>query len=555
MNWNVGGLLGRAALLCLSLVGVAQAQTPAKMSDYWAGNAKWEPVRKWTVAAPAGASGNVSSKIKVVNGTWYLFQREFTTKVDSRCVDGAGRDISALGVRVYTSTNQGQSWTAAPELSLAPVAGTDFACMVADGDATFDAATNRWRGLFQCLGTDSKWRGCYFERAGADPRGAFDYRSAARARAVIQPGWLWARICNAAGETCYGRNVTDEGTFDIFRRDASGYFWVGFHGYSSPNGFRGIAKTTDFQTWVAGDPAYGLPADAVMSKRDANGWREGWASGGNIGAGAGSILEEDGYTYQLTEFADMNLSCTAGQHWDLGLFRTNNLTSTQWEQFPLGNPIVYSSTATESGTIHPCNVQYGQIFRDESAATIYMKFGRETSTDYNNSGTFLYRLVKSTNLLKNGDLWMADTSNWQRLPAGGTTPNYTVYRWPNLSSDGNQFLATNCAASGSACVPGSSFFQDVSAAGYAGRSVIYGGKFATAAGNGGSPTLALFQLDANGAVLTSNSLPLPVSGTTYASFKSPSIRILDGTRTLRYQFYHAVPGVTYFAGGMFLDLQ
>ena len=25
-----------------------------------------------------------------------------------------------------------------------------------------------------------------------------------------------------------------------------------------------------------------------------------------------------------------------------------------------------------------------------------------------------------TNLLKNADLWMADTSNWQRLPAGAT---------------------------------------------------------------------------------------------------------------------------------------
>jgi hypothetical protein len=562
-NRNIGYLMANLIIFLSVVFAVtAHAQTPAKLSDYWAGNAQWDLVTKWTNATPNGASGNTASKIKIVNGVWYLFQREFES-TPANCNQG-------LGIRIYSSTNQGTTW-AITNTVITPVAGTDFSCQIADGDAFYDAATNKWRALYQCLDASATatWKGCYFEHAGADlTTGSFDYASAARAHAVITPGLLWKQICNIPGDTCYQRNVVDEGTFDIFQKDSSGYFWVAFHGFSNPNGFRGIAKTTDFINWVAGNTFsnVGVPTDATMSVRDGQSWREGWNTGGNIGAGNGSIVQEDTYFYELTEMADINLGCTAGQHWDFGLFRSSNLASTQWDQFPLINPIVYSSTAIEpipqtgGGTVNairPCNLQYGQLIRDTSSATptIYMKIGRDTYTDDKNSGSFLYRLDKSTNLLKNGNLWTADTSNWQRLPSGSTTPNYAVYRWPNLSPDGNQFLATNCSVSGSACVPGSSFYQDVPATAYLGRSVTFGGKFATAAGSGGSPQLVLFQLDANGAALASTAITLSALGTSYTSFSSAPIAILTTAKTLRYQFYHSAPGITYFAGNMFINLQ
>lgn len=533
----------------------AQAQTPASLNDLWAGNAKWTQVNKWTDASPKGASGNVSSKIRVLNGTWYLFQREVQA--------GSCAGSSPIALRVYKSIDKGLSWTASSQLAIQPVAGTDFACGVTDGDAVYDANANKWRGLFQCRGGDNRWRGCYFEMSGSDATAsAFDYQSPSRQTAVIQPGALWSKICNSAGDSCYGKGLQDEGTFDIFRQDTSGYFWVAFHGYNAGYGYRGIAKTTDFVNWVAGDSAYGLPVDATMGPRDATAWREAWAPGGNIGAGHGSILEDGGYTYAAVEFADMNLACTPGQHFDIGLFRTSSLTATQWSQYPLGNPVMYSSTAIEpvpgvGNAIRPCNLQYPQIFMDASVSPplTYLKFGRETYTDSSNNGTFLYRLDKVTNLLKNGNLWMADSSYWNRLPGGAQTPNMAVYRLPNLSPDGNQFLATNCAPSGSSCVPDSSIYQDVSVAGYAGRSIKFGGEFATLGGDGGSPSIALFQFDANSNVLKADSLTLSTPDSSYRSFTSPAVFLLPNASSVRYQFYHPRTGITYTLGNMFINVQ
>jgi hypothetical protein len=546
----------KALLLWLLAFHVnAIAQVPARLSDYWAGNAQWDLVSKWTQDQPKGATSNTSSKIRIVNNTWYLFQREIIATP-------TGCNSSGIAVRVYSSTDKGLNWTAASSLSLAPTAGTDFSCMVTDGDAFYDAAANKWIALFQCLGNDAVWRGCYFERAGADPMGPFDYQLAARARAVITPGMLWSQICNNYYSKCAGRNVTDEGTFDIILKDSEGYFWVSFHGFSNPYGYRGLAKTKNFSSWFVGNSAYGVPSDAILSPYDGQSWREAWAAGGPIGAGNSSTIEEDGLFYQLAEIPDINLGCVAGQHWDLGLFRTSSLASTQWEQFPLGNPIFYSSLATEpvagsGNVIRPCNTQYGQIFKDTSVnpPVIYAKFGRETAVDPSHNGTFLYRLNKVSNLLKNGNLWMGDGYWYQRLPTGSAMPNLAVYRWPNMSPDGNQFLATNCSAVGTGCASGSSFYQDIPATAYVGRTITYGGKFATSGGNGGNPSLALWQLDANYAPLKADTVVLSVPGTTYLGAVSQPITILPGTKILRYQFYHAVSTVTYFAGNMFVNLQ
>ncbi|AKU24164.1 hypothetical protein [Massilia sp. NR 4-1] len=546
-------------LTVLALAGIlisfslpAAAQTPATLADYWSGNAQWDFVRKWTTATVGDKLANTSSRIKVVNGNWYLFQREFS---GGQCAVGGANAPWKLGIRVYKSTNQGETWAAAPELSVQPLAGSDFSCEATDGDAVYDAANNKWRILFQCLNDAGIWQGCYAERSGADPMGAFDYTSAARSRAVITQGSLWRQICDTRSDVCFGKNVVDEGTFNIFRQDASGYFWVSFHGFDGKYGYRGIAKTTDFKTWIAGNPAYGVPADATLSARDGANWRESW-SGGTIGPGNGSMLEEGGYSYELTEFTDRNLACTDNQRWDQGLFRTSNIAGNQWSQLPQGNPIVYSSLALENGKPRICNLAYGDIFRDTSVTpnVIYLKFGRE-SGDPQYSGNYLYRLNKSGNILKNGNLWMADATGWQRLPSGAGTPNLSVYRYPDMSPDGTQFLATNCGSFTAPCTPGSSFFQDVDASAYAGRSFRFGGKFATAGGNGGTPSLVVFQLDANFAVLRSDTVALPLPDATYRPFSSAPIQIMANTKTLRYQFYHAANGITYFAANMYLNLE
>lgn len=542
-----------SAVLLASITGGATAQTPATLADYWSGNAQWDFVRKWTTANTSSALSNPSSRIKVVNGVWYLFQREFSGGVCGTSTSAP----SKLGIRVYKSTNQGANWTPASALSIAPTAGSDFSCEATDGDAVYDATNNKWRILFQCLNDSGVWQGCYAERAGADPMGPFDYTAAQRRTAVVRPGSLWSKICSNADSVCAGKNVVDEGTFNIFRKDSAGYFWVSFHGYDGSRGYRGIAKTTDFVNWVAGDTAYGVPADATISARDSATWRETW-NGGSVGAGNGSILEEGGYTYDLVEATDVNLACTNNQRWDLGLFRTNSLTGNMWSQYPQGNPIVYSSLALENGMVRLCNLGYGDIFRDTSVTpnVIYMKFGRD-STDPAYNGNYLYRLNKSSNILKNGNLWMADATGWQRLPSGAATPNLAVYRNPNQSPDGTQFLATNCGSFTAACAPGSSFFQDVNASNYAGRAYTFGGKFAMSGANdnGGTSSLVVFQLDANFNVLRSDTVPLALSGSVYQSFASPVVTVLANTKTLRYQFYHGTNGLTYFAANMYINLQ
>lgn len=538
-------------LVALALIsGVAQAQTAAKLSDYWSGNAQWDLVGRWTQDSHAWSL--TSSKIRILNGTWYMFQRKFMSASDVSCPNGEdGKPIGGLGIRIYKSTDQGRNWEATPT-EISPQAGTSYTCMVADGDAVYDSATSKWRALFQCLSADGVWRACYFESGSATLSTPFTYVR------TFQPGFLWGKICKGTANCPTG--MGDEGTFDIFRKDSSGYFWVTFHGYQKPKGYRGIAKTTDFNTWVAGTA--GLPTDSSMSSASATNWRETWNAGGNMGAGTGSIVEEDGYTYQLVEFADINLACTPGQHWDVGLFRTTDPTSTNWQQLPQGNPIIYSSTAIENPLIgiQQCNVQYPQLIQDTSVspAVIYMKVGRETEVDKAHHGVFLYRLNKSANLLKNANLWMADGSYWGRLPSGASTPNLAVYRRPNESPDANQFLATNCVVSGSSCTAGSSILQDVAVSGISGRKVTFGGLFATDASNGGG-TLALFQLDSSYNVLRSDSINInagpPAADGSYASFTSAPVTIVAGVSFLRYQFYHGSPGITYRAGKMFVNLQ
>lgn len=446
------------------------------------------------------------------------------------------------------STDRGVTWSAPVEI-ITLAEGTPWECTATDGDAWYDAATDRWHCLFQCIDRTRTWSGCHVERAGADPMGPF---TATGPNPVIPARSLWDRICDQMSDDCARlaggpRRVFDEGTFDIFRQDG-GYFYVAFHGFDGVRGYRGIARTPDFVAWTAGDPASGTPADAIFDAEDAAVWRETWI-GSSIGGGAGRIIEEAGFFHSIVEAADINLGCTPGQHWDKGLLRSASLTATTWEQLPRGNPIVYSSTLPErDGQALPCNVQYAGIVRDPLDGAYYLHYTRR-SLDRAGSGIFLYRLVRDGNLLRNGDLWECDANGWTRFPVGPT--NLVVYRHPNDASDFNCYLATNCGTNPAPCEPGQSVFQDVSVTALDLHRLAFGGKFAHDPWTpDGTITVAALQLDAAYAILSSAERTL----ITTASWQEVrgEFDLDPRTAVLRFQLYLDNPATTYKADEMYL---
>ena len=138
-------------------------------------------------------------------------------------------------------------------------------------------------------------------------------------------------------------------------------------------------------------PPIGLPGDAIFGPIDCNKWSPpgGWASGGCVGGGEGSIVLDQGWMYELIEAPDESLNCKGpGQNWDLGLLRSKTFAPAgQWEQFYVA-PLVIP--AIKSG----CFIQYHRLFKDEK-------------------GTYL-------------EFWTGDNSGWmhifQLVPGKGALP-------------------------------------------------------------------------------------------------------------------------------------
>ena len=155
-------------------------------------------------------------------------------------------------------------------------------------------------------------------------------------------------------------------------KDASGYFFVTFHGWdpSAGKSARGVAKTRDFVNWVTSDGGVSLGGDAIFSSTDCDGWDIAWAPGGCVGGGEGSIMvTPDGYLNMLIEAPDVTLGCIQDQNWVLGLLRAPSFqwVSGQWHQFVV-EPVVVP--AVKQG----CYIQYHRLFADVATGDVYLEF-------------------------------------------------------------------------------------------------------------------------------------------------------------------------------------
>jgi len=522
------------------------AGTAPGLGDLWSGRASFVLDKKWTstsLGLPAGGAYS-GAHVEVVGGTWYLFNRRTYPDLCE------GTNSHRIGTQVRASTDRGASW-GAPVTVIAPTPGTPWSCAATDGDAYYDAESGKWGYLFQCQGAAAGWQGCFVERRAESPLGDF-VAPAPDVNPVIAPGMLWDRICDDPGDHCSraaGQGpIVDEGTFNIFDFDG-GAWWVGFHGHDGSRAYRGIARTATFRRdgWQV-DGAGGTPTDAVVDAGDASGWREDWAAGGPVGPGAASILEQDGWQYQLAEVPDVSLGCRKGQNWDLGLLRARTPAATEWEQYPGGNPIVYSSRAPDpSGQPIECNVEYPGLFEDPTIGTTYLMHGR-LSLDPAYDGIYVYRLEWNRNLLSNGDFWRADAQGWLRHT--GSSTQLAAERFPDGSPDGTPYLAFNCGAP--SCDAGQSVYQDVPVEpGQEGDRLAFGGSFRAEAGEG-RLELAVLQLDAAGKVIASTVIGAGVTAT-YSETRG-EFAVADGARRLRFELYPRTPG-TLRADNLYLIAQ
>lgn len=476
------------------------------INDYWNGKAEWKLTNKLTLQNTGWSYGfGAGAHVEIVGDNWYLFSRKI---YDPPPECGPEK----LGTTVRKSSDQGKTWGSEVDI-LVPEQGKSWGCAATDGDAYFEASKQKWHYLFQCHGypRSGDWKICHAERNSADPMGLF---IETHTNPVILGRDLWGKICNEESDDCVkladGVNkVFDEGTVDIFKYDGK-YFYVSFHGYDGRRGYRGIAKTQDFKTWIAGDESQGVPKDSVFDANDQRSWREGWDKNEPTGGGAARIIRENDYYYMLIEGSDLGLGCADGQNWDWGLFRSSSLTNTSWEQYPLGNPILYSSKLPEKdGKPLACNPAYAEVFKDPQNNKYYMHYTRE-SADPNFAGIYFYELLPTGNLLKNADFWMCTADNWNRLPGDGSSTNRAIYRHPNDSSDGNCYIAANCGKL--SCDEVQSIYQDIDATQISQRNITYGGKFATDKGGGtygegkeeGQIELVLHELDEKDGVITSH---------------------------------------------------
>ncbi len=399
------------------------------ITDFWNQKAEFKYSFKLTAAGtgwPSGFTGG--AHVEVVGNDWYLFTRKVNWGMKPEYCHGIIDDTLSMEIR--KSSDEGRTWSHSTDMVI-NTPNTPWECAVTDGDAFYNPTENKWHYLSQCLSREGHWSGCHFTRNGTDPFGLF---TPDQNNPVITPGEIWSKICTNPNSDCYKlanypiSKITDEGTFDIFDFQ-NGYYFIDFHGFNNARGYRGIAKTKDFNSWE------NINNDATLDLKDALSFSTHWDQNGPIGFGAGSILKNNGYFYLISEAADKNLGCTPGQNWVIGMFRSTNIASTSWEKLPAGNPFFTPNNfPTQDPNPLPCYPAYSKIFTDATGKT-YLHSSM-SSYDQNLDGIYFYELKFKQNNIpgdynSDGMTDLADFSIWKSKYLAGQATLVDFVTWKN----------------------------------------------------------------------------------------------------------------------------
>jgi hypothetical protein len=341
----IGAFLGTAGAVS------AQPVDEGLLGPLWHGQAHFQQLTNLDWSKPPYNSGENSAWITVANGKWYVFSR----------IQPAGpkptycpHDYQEVAVR--ESDDQGRTWSKPVRAVQVQANRPADACAILDGSTYYDAPTNTWQMLTQCLAVNNEggWNMCHYSRVGDSPMGPFQPDPA---NPVVRSGQLWNQICSGPGKACQPGITHDEGTPDIVEKKG-GYFYVTFHGWGGAKddrGFRGVAKTADFRHYITKAPD--LPDDAMFSAQDCQS-----ANPGCIGMGEATSLFTGSFQYLLGETPNISLTCRPGQTWVFSLYRANRDVfpswRSGWQPYP-HNPLITPSWGNQK-----CGTQYARLFED-----------------------------------------------------------------------------------------------------------------------------------------------------------------------------------------------
>ncbi|HEX7664393.1 MAG TPA: hypothetical protein VF407_07785, partial [Polyangiaceae bacterium] len=300
--------------------------------------------------------------------------REFVSPQPSYCPADSTRTI------VKSSTDHGMTWSKDTTI-VDQVPNTATECNALDGDVFYDAPSNTWHFLYQCMDRSLKWNICHSSHVGATPEARFDDDAA---NPVVHNGDLWKLILGASTV------VHDDGTPEIVQKDGD-FYYVTIHGIDDANPIdvmRGLVRTKDFHTWEAVGTA------PIYTKDDCQGWNVPWQAPGCYGGGAsGTELVGESF-YMVMESSDLSGGCVVDQDWVFGLLRSPTLSG-PWTNMP--DPAIVFSTFEKQPDGHrpACALGYPQLFVDETGVQRMLLFrgGVVPPTDFDPAhGHFLYEL-------------------------------------------------------------------------------------------------------------------------------------------------------------------
>jgi hypothetical protein len=348
-------VLAILSVICLDAPAGAASESDL-LDELWRGKAHFVEVSNIRLdRAPYFSPHELDAWVTVESGRWFLFSREPATSPAQGCKYDHTRVV------VRESDDQSKTWSNPAAVAVEP--GNSLAgdgCAVLDGSSVYDAASDTWHMIVQCLDKANAggWGLCHYTRKGPSPLGHFEADSR---NPVVMGNSLWSQICSGKGRACNPEHTRDEGTPDIVdRRD--GFYEMTLHGfdYQANRSYRGVVRTRDFHTWLV--TGGGLPGAPIFGPSSCQSWVKDCT-----GVGESSSLFANGRQYVLIEAMNKSLLCTPGQDWVFSLLRAPagewpRIGSDGWQEFP-GNPLL---RPTWPGPKSRCGLQYARWIHDGS---------------------------------------------------------------------------------------------------------------------------------------------------------------------------------------------